>query len=154
MVLSLEQIKTIEDKNLLAGNVAMFLEDYTIAQELFLASGQPTAALDMRRDLLHWDQALELSKTLAAEQMPFISKEYGQQLEFMGDYPSALMHYEKGMTNKPAYKDHDEACMGGNDCCKGYRPETSFIFLLLGAGIVLVLFYILSDSTMRTSIFT
>ena len=56
MVLSLEKIKSIEDKNLLAGNVAMFLEEFSIAQELFLASGHPVAALDMRRDLLHWDQ--------------------------------------------------------------------------------------------------
>ena len=27
-----------------------------------------------------------------------------------------------------------------SDCCKGYRAETSYTFLLLGAGIVLVLF--------------
>ena len=56
MVLSLEKIKSIEDKNLLAGNIAMFLEEFSIAQELFLASAHPVAALDMRRDLLHWDQ--------------------------------------------------------------------------------------------------
>ena len=56
MVLSLEKIKSIEDKNLLAGNVAMFLKEFSIAQELFLASAHPVAALDMRRDLLHWDQ--------------------------------------------------------------------------------------------------
>ena len=26
-----------------------------------------------------------------------ISREYGQQLEFTGDYPSALAHYERGL---------------------------------------------------------
>ena len=36
----------------------------------------------MRRDLLHWDQALELAKSLAPDQIPFISREYAQQLEF------------------------------------------------------------------------
>lgn len=36
----------------------------------------------MRRDLLHWDQALNLAKTLAPNQIPFISREYAQQLEF------------------------------------------------------------------------
>ena len=36
----------------------------------------------MRRDLLNWDQALNLAKTLAPEQVPYISKEYAQQLEF------------------------------------------------------------------------
>jgi len=32
--------------------------------------------------LLHWDQALNLAETLAPNQIPFISKEYAQQLEF------------------------------------------------------------------------
>ena len=36
----------------------------------------------MRHDLLHWDQALNLAGTLAPNQIPFISKEYAQQLEF------------------------------------------------------------------------
>lgn len=36
----------------------------------------------MRRDLLHWDQALQLAKTLASSEIPIISKEYAQQLEF------------------------------------------------------------------------
>ena len=39
-------------------------------------------ASQMRRDLLHWDQALELAKSLAPEQIPYISREYAQQLEF------------------------------------------------------------------------
>ena len=58
-------------------------------------------------------QALELSKTLAPSEIPFISKEYAQQLEFMGDYPSSLMHYEKGITSAPEIKEHDEFCIGG-----------------------------------------
>ena len=39
--------------------------------------------LQMRCDLLHWDQALNLAKSLAPDQIPSISKEYAQQLEFM-----------------------------------------------------------------------
>ena len=89
------------------GHVAVFMESYNHAQELFLSSTNPVAALEvivcmfstphrylndsgcisflslqMRRDLLHWDQALNLAKTLAPDQIPFISKEYAQQLEF------------------------------------------------------------------------
>ena len=37
----------------------------------------------MRQDLLHWNQALNLAKTLAPDQLTFISIEYAQQLEFM-----------------------------------------------------------------------
>ena len=36
----------------------------------------------MRRDLLHWDKALNLASRLAPEEIPYISKEYAQQLEF------------------------------------------------------------------------
>ncbi|XP_009068773.1 PREDICTED: WD repeat-containing protein 19-like, partial [Acanthisitta chloris] len=65
----------------------------------------------MRQDLQHWDSALQLAKRLAPDQIPFISKEYAMQLEFMGDYVNALAHYEKGITGNN--KEHDEACLAG-----------------------------------------
>lgn len=33
---------------------------------------------------------------LAPGETAMISREYGQQLEFTGDYPAALLHYERG----------------------------------------------------------
>ncbi|XP_023405566.2 WD repeat-containing protein 19 isoform X2 [Loxodonta africana] len=111
MVMSLEEIKGIEDHNLLAGHLAMFTNDFNLAQDLYLASSCPVAALEMRRDLQHWDSALQLAKRLAPDQIPFISKEYAVQLEFTGDYVNALAHYEKGITGDN--KEHDEACLAG-----------------------------------------
>ncbi|XP_005392043.1 PREDICTED: WD repeat-containing protein 19 [Chinchilla lanigera] len=111
MVMSLEQIKGIEDYHLLAGHLAMFMNDFNLAQDLYLASSCPVAALEMRRDLQHWDSALQLAKRLAPDQIPFISKEYAIQLEFTGDYANALAHYEKGITGDN--KDHDELCLAG-----------------------------------------
>ena len=67
----------------------------------------------MRRDLLHWDSALQLAKALAPEQIPYISREYAQQLEFTGDYMSALSHYEKGVAQQENQRDHDEICAAG-----------------------------------------
>ncbi|XP_044536014.1 WD repeat-containing protein 19 [Gracilinanus agilis] len=113
MVMSLEKIKGIEDHNLLAGHLAMFTNDFSLAQDLYLSSIYPTAALEMRRDLQHWDSALQLAKRLAPEQIPFISKEYAIQLEFMGDYVNALAHYEKGITGDNKHLEHDEACLAG-----------------------------------------
>ncbi|XP_064419402.1 WD repeat-containing protein 19 isoform X2 [Latimeria chalumnae] len=113
MVMSLEQLKGIEDHNLLAGHLAMFTNDFNLAQDLYLASSCPIAALEMRRDLQHWDSALQLAKRLAPEQIPFISKEYAIQLEFTGDYVNALAHYEKGLTGDNKYQEHDEACLAG-----------------------------------------
>ncbi|XP_028834024.1 WD repeat-containing protein 19 isoform X2 [Denticeps clupeoides] len=113
MVMSLEDVKGVEDQNLLAGHLAMFSNDFNQAQDLYLASSCPSAALEMRRDLQHWDSALQLAKRLAPEQIPFISKEYAIHLEFIGDYVNALSHYEKGMTGDNKFLEHDEACQAG-----------------------------------------
>lgn len=83
MVWSLESICDIEDCNLLSGYISLFLNDYDNAQEWFLKSSIPTAALEMRRDLLQWDLALQLAKKMAPEQIALLSREYAQQLEFM-----------------------------------------------------------------------
>jgi len=56
----------------------MVLGEYDTAQNLYLQSSSPIEALQMRRDLLHWDQALHLATKLAPDQIPFISKEYAQ----------------------------------------------------------------------------
>jgi WD repeat-containing protein 19 len=69
MVMGLDRLRGIEDKKLLAGHIALLYDDYGRAQELFLASTRPTSALEMRRDLLHWDQALKLAQTLSPEQV-------------------------------------------------------------------------------------
>ncbi|CAN2388495.1 WD repeat-containing protein [Pristimantis euphronides] len=113
MVMSLEQIKGIEDHNLLAGHLAMFTNDFNLAQDLYLASSNPICALEVRRDLQHWDSALQLAKRLAPNQIPFISKEYAIQLEFTGDYVNALAHYEKGMTGDSMHQEHNETCLAG-----------------------------------------
>jgi hypothetical protein len=47
------------------------------------------AALEMRRDLLHWEPALRLARTLAPEQVPLLCQQYAQQLEFKGEYQQA-----------------------------------------------------------------
>jgi WD repeat-containing protein 19 len=63
-VLSLERVMHCEDRHLLAGHMALIFRDYQTAQDLFLSSARPVAALEMRRDLLHWEQALKLAQTL------------------------------------------------------------------------------------------
>ena len=54
MVMTLQKLQSIEDANLLAGHVALVFDDYPAAQELFLQSSRPVAALEMRRGLLRW----------------------------------------------------------------------------------------------------
>lgn len=42
-------LQGIEDHNLLAGHLAMFTGDFNLAQDLYLASSRPTAALEVFR---------------------------------------------------------------------------------------------------------
>ncbi|KAG5897933.1 hypothetical protein JTB14_014047 [Gonioctena quinquepunctata] len=128
MVWSLESILDIEDNKLLCGFITMYLNEYDKAQEWFLQSSCPEAALEMRRDLLQWDQALQLAKKMAPEQVAMISREYAQQLEFMGNHSEALRHYEKGLQEN-LNPDHTFTCKAGiartNLHCSNYRHGMS-----------------------------
>jgi WD repeat-containing protein 19 len=117
MVLELQRLLKVEDRKLLAGNVALMLGDHALAQDLFLASSSPVEALEMRCDLLEWEPALLLAKTLAPEQIPRISREYGKNLEFTGEYKRALALFEAALTHDPAQREHDEVCYAGIARC-------------------------------------
>jgi len=114
MVISLQKIAQVEDKNLLAGHVCVLLEqDYSTAQELFLKSSRPIAALEMRKDLKHWDHALKLARQLDPEQLSEISREYAQLLEMRGEYEQALGCYEKALTQEGRDPRSDLLCQAG-----------------------------------------
>lgn len=82
MVYALEEIQNIEDNNLLCGYCALLLEKIDEAKGFFSESIQPLEALRLCRDLLQCEQAIALATSLAPEQVPFIAREYAQQLEF------------------------------------------------------------------------
>ena len=44
-------------------------------------------------------QALKLARTLAPEQVGYISREFAQQLEFNTEYEEALSMYQKGLAD-------------------------------------------------------
>ncbi|XP_051161969.1 WD repeat-containing protein 19 [Leptopilina boulardi] len=97
MVWALEKLENIDELSLLSGHICTLLNDYDKAEKFFLRSSQPVEALYLRRDLMMWVQALNLAQTLKPEEIPFISREYAQQLEFTGNYPKALVSYERGI---------------------------------------------------------
>ena len=47
MVMALQSVKGIEDRNLISGYIAMYLDHFNTAQDLFLASSFPQAALEV-----------------------------------------------------------------------------------------------------------
>lgn len=113
MAASLQGVIHAEDRKLVAGHIAVIKGEYEYAEECFLASSHPSEALKMHRDLLHWERAIELARRMAPDEMPFISREYGQQLEFSSQFGQALRYYEGGVTNRAANRQHDDNCKAG-----------------------------------------
>lgn len=72
--------------------------------------------------MLIWFQALHLANKLAPHETPFISKEYAQQLEFVGNYSDALTHYQQGIvqdrkTDQNINSDNKIDLEGHNNFC-------------------------------------
>lgn len=130
LVLCLEKIRHIHEKNLLLGHVSMIMGYLKDAQNFFLRSSQPVCALQMRRDMMQWEQALALADRLSPEEVPIISKEYAQQLEYRGEYVKALEMYQRGNRPLPtghsstelsvlvkSVEAHNELCLQGTARC-------------------------------------
>jgi WD repeat-containing protein 19 len=97
MVYSLEEIRQIEDLNLLKGHCAMLLTKVDEAKVFFAKSSNPQVALELCRDLLQWEEAIALAGNFDSDQVPYIAREYAQQLEFTGSNVEALLNYEMGL---------------------------------------------------------
>lgn len=82
MVNALENMIYLEDINLLSGFCCLLLERYEDAKAYFLKGSYSRDALDLCRDLLKWEQALLLAKKYEPSEVPLISREYAQQLEY------------------------------------------------------------------------
>lgn len=130
LVMYIESIKHINEKNLLIGHVSMIMGYFKDAQNFFLRSSQPLCALQMRHDLMQWEPALTLAKQLAPEKLPILSKEYAQQLEYRGEYANALEMYRAGEMAMPKghasteltaaqgeVKKHNAECLQGSARC-------------------------------------
>ena len=95
MVVTLNKLLNIEDKNLLSGHISLLYMDFDIAQELFLSSSRPVTALEMRRDLHQWEEALKLARDICPGQIPLISMEFAKDNEIEGNNQEALRLYEE-----------------------------------------------------------
>ncbi|XP_076760750.1 intraflagellar transport protein Oseg6 [Xylocopa sonorina] len=120
MVWALQKIENIDELPLLCGHACILLGNYNQAEQFFLQSSEPVEALYLRRDLMQWEQALNLAQKLKADEIPFIAREYAQQLEFTGNYPKALTNYERGLVDSNSTSNttmhtphHRNLCLAG-----------------------------------------
>ena len=84
MVYNLERILKCDEKFELIGHIFVILGNFSEAQQYFLKSSKPIEAFYLARDLLAWDQALELAKRFAPEEISAVCLNYGFQLELDG----------------------------------------------------------------------
>lgn len=82
-------------------------------QELFLKSSNPSAALDMRKDLKQWEEAITLARDIDTAQLPLISKEYGHALELRREHEKALKAYEEALTQGELDVEDQAICHAG-----------------------------------------
>lgn len=123
IVWSLKSIQNIEEWNLLAGHLAMYLQWFDLAEKLYLKSSQPSYALRLRLDLMDWNTCLVLAKRLANDQLPFIHKQQANELEFEENFNLALEHYQDALLDKLDLKndqlDKDQAAKHNQECLAG-----------------------------------
>uniref|UniRef100_A0A915E0N9 WDR19 WD40 repeat domain-containing protein n=1 Tax=Ditylenchus dipsaci TaxID=166011 RepID=A0A915E0N9_9BILA len=113
MVWRLEELLYTEEALTLAGHVTALLgTDFDSADDLFCRSKEPRNALDMRRDIQHWDRALNLAKQAAPEELPLISKEYAMQLEFYREEGDGKP-VTPGFSSLEDEEEHNWVCKGG-----------------------------------------
>lgn len=117
MAWALEEVTHIEERSLLAGYLNMYLGKYDDSEANFLESSQPINALELRRDILHWDKASQLAAKMAPGELKVISKEYAVQLEMMANYEEALKQYEEAVINHYDPDNADEV-MEHNEICQ------------------------------------
>lgn len=61
-------------------------------QEELLKSSMPCAALKMRQDLKHWNEALDLAEQIDPKSVPDICQQHALKLEMQGHY-SQVVHF-------------------------------------------------------------
>lgn len=118
MVMSLQRLEFVDELNVLFGHIAMLRKSFSEAESRFLKSTQKIKALEMRRDLMHWDRALRLAEQLDQKQIPIVSREYAHQLELRAEYQTAHELYQKALNNqytggRPLPSRHVSLCKEG-----------------------------------------
>jgi len=114
MVLYLEKLSNVEDKQLLSGHVASLFGRFNKARNFFLQSCCPEAALELHCDFHQWDQALALAPSLAPHRLPEIYLKSAMKFENQNDNQAALTHYEQALQNvEPERLSHIHQCRAG-----------------------------------------
>ncbi|KFD71471.1 hypothetical protein M514_10553 [Trichuris suis] len=114
----LNHIKETEDNDLLRARIAVMMQQYDLAEKLFLDSCNPDEALDMYVSIMDWERAMLLAEKFKPSELAKISLEYAQELEYSSEYSKAMHLYEQAMLqskaeNQDSSADFDYHCKAG-----------------------------------------
>eukprot|EP00808_Paulinella_micropora_P013350 g36582.t1 len=112
-VMALEAIRDVEDRYLLAGHIHLLEGRFSDAENRFLKSSRRLTALNMRRDLRHWEEALKLASTLEPHSIPPICAGYAQEAEGKADWAKAQQLYQRALDSKDCSDKDKLLCQGG-----------------------------------------
>ncbi|ORZ37585.1 hypothetical protein BCR44DRAFT_1430495 [Catenaria anguillulae PL171] len=101
------------EANVLRGHVLVYLGEVTGAQEMYLASRMPRLALDLRRDLCQWEQALALASKVAPAEEHAVSRAYAASLEADARYADALVMYQRAREGVQPGSSKERECLFG-----------------------------------------
>ncbi|KRZ88049.1 WD repeat-containing protein 19 [Trichinella sp. T8] len=125
MVWCLKDISCCENRDQLRAHVAMIMQNYALAEKLYIDSFNSKDALQMYCDIMDWENALRLANQFFPEQIANISKEFAQELEQVGQYEKALQYYQSGLTeaqkNSDSLLEKEQIII----CCKNGIARTS-----------------------------
>ncbi|EFN57870.1 hypothetical protein CHLNCDRAFT_143342, partial [Chlorella variabilis] len=94
----LRPLLEVQDENLVTGRiVAITGGDPDRAEQLLLSSSRPTAAIEVRRQLGHWDRAIELAEELEPHAVGSLSLLRAQALEADGQVGAAMALYQQAV---------------------------------------------------------
>ncbi|KRY14682.1 WD repeat-containing protein 19 [Trichinella patagoniensis] len=125
MVWCLKDISCCENRDQLRAHVAMIMQNYALAEKLYIDSFNSKDALQMYCDIMDWENALRLANQFFPEQIANISKEFAQELEQIGQYEKALQYYQSGLAeaqkNSDSLLEKEQIII----CCKNGIARTS-----------------------------
>ena len=100
LVAKLEEICFVEEKNILAGHLAMLFDDLHLAEQKFLDSSNPSLALEMRCDFGNWNDALSLAIKYFPSKITTVAVALAKELEVSGDLKSSIEVLEDALKKR------------------------------------------------------
>uniref|UniRef100_A0A5S6PZ42 WD repeat-containing protein 19 n=1 Tax=Trichuris muris TaxID=70415 RepID=A0A5S6PZ42_TRIMR len=98
----LNHVKGTENKDLLRARIALMSQQYDLAERLFLDSCCTDEALEMYVNIMDWERAMFLAVKFKPSEVPKISLDYAQELEYSFDYGKAMHYYKKALSESKA----------------------------------------------------